>query len=157
MSISRRTVLFLLWERWGRAKEDRKQTFHRETCFFQKECVNSVLKIVNWSAELATQFGHQSILGGTLRVWRIQWCLREYVLWPNQWRLHNWANGACFHLQNRKRHPLLSEVRGNLLAGSNGICTGSLGFGKITLKVQRNYHKDNLSKSNFQHFPLLKA
>lgn len=70
-----------------------------------------------------------------------------------QWMLHTWAKGAYFHVDNRKLHPMLSEVSGNLPAGSNENCYGSLGFGKMTVEVKKNYNRDNLSKSNFEHFP----
>lgn len=70
-----------------------------------------------------------------------------------QWMLHIWAKGAYFHLETRKPHAVLSEVSGNLPAGSNENCTGSSGFGKMTVELKKNCNRDNLPKSNFEHFP----
>lgn len=81
--------------------------------------------MVNRSHELATEFGHQGILVGTLRVWSIQWWLREYVLWPKATDVAQLGEGCLLYLENRTPHAVLSEVTGSLPAGSNENCTGS--------------------------------
>jgi len=84
MSISWRLNFFLFKkgkaERGWKGKETKETYyFHWEMCFFQKECLCSILTTVKWCSELPKHFSNQGIMAETLMVWKFQGYLREYV------------------------------------------------------------------------------